>query len=428
MHQVLGKRVNTPLPRDLNQPVKPMTPAEAPPAVRSDSRLDARTNVQVRESHQAPADARAAQARQSAGERLPPPSTQTSFTASARSIADLMLRFPASSSAVRVAQPLFPTSHQSPAPTQVADRLQGSVRDSGLFYESHLSRWYRGELPREQLLREPQMWRPLTFTQAASTPLPPTPLRSSLPAFLLGLSRGAEGGLPGQAQAGSATANPAGLGAGMGASGQPLAAAAGSGQPGLMPGAGPAASPASALAGAEARESAAQVQQQQAANVELATQSGRLQRGEVIHESLQGLVRHQLELLAAPVLRWEGDVWSGIFMAMMIQPPARRDERGMADEEQASDESGGDEWRSSMTLEVAGLGQVGVKIWLRGSSLDLELAAHDPDVRLALAEGVDQLKARLQALDLNEVQIRLHHELPQPKPEAEPQAQPETVV
>ncbi|MBK1621515.1 hypothetical protein CKO42_24505 [Lamprobacter modestohalophilus] len=522
MHQVLGKRVDTPHPRDLNQPVKPMTAAGALAAVRSDSRLDARNNAPVREAGRAPQDERATQARQPTGEKLPPPSTQTTFTSSARSIADLMLRFPASPSALRVAQPLFPSS-QSPAPTQVAERLQSSVRDSGLFYESHLSRWFRGELPREQLLREPQMLRSLNFSQAASS-LPPAPLKTSLPAFLLGLSRvggaapalaqsglnaqsvlpvappgagvGGVSAAPGSAQplglagaaagadarGNSAAAQPQALNADIttrsgreqplldpqtlsslrftqaspslpptplktslpafllglsrageapagfaqgGTSGQSAspaapgsASAAGApGAPGTSQTAQPSAPPGApaGVAGADARASSVAAVQQQALNAEIATQSARLQRSEVIHESLQGVVRHQLELLATPVLRWEGDVWSGIFMALMIQPPAKRDERGGTDEEQGQDESGTKEWHSNMTLQVAGLGEVGVKLWLRDSQLDLELVARDPDVRLALAEGVDQLKSRLDALDLAEVRIRLHHDLLEPE-------------
>ncbi|MEA3639766.1 MAG: flagellar hook-length control protein FliK [Lamprobacter sp.] len=428
MHQVLGKRVDTPPPRDLNQPVKPMTPTDAPSAVRSDSRLDARHNAPVRETARAPQDERAAQARQPAGNKSAPSSTQTSFTPTARSIADLMLRFPAPSSAVRVAQPLFPTT-EHPPPAQVADRLQSSVRDSGLFYESHLSRWFRGELSREQLLREPQMLRSLSFTQASSA-LPPTPLKTSLPAFLLGLSRVGEAtaGLP---QAGSSTQSaapgtPAGASLSLGSSsGAPAA-------PGAAPGQGSAVGPAQpsgpagapvGLAGAEARDNSSAAAQQQALNLEIATQSARLRGGEVIHESLQGVVRHQLELLATPVLRWEGDVWTGIFMALMIQPPAKRDERGSSEEEQqGQEESGSNEWHSNMTLQVTGLGEVGVKLWLGEARLELELAAQDPDVRFALAEGVEQLKSRLGALGLANVQVRLHHDLPESKSEPAPES------
>lgn len=39
---------------------------------------------------------------------------------------------------------------------QVSSRLQQGLRDSGMFYESHLARWFSGDYQLEQLLREPQ--------------------------------------------------------------------------------------------------------------------------------------------------------------------------------------------------------------------------------------------------------------------------------
>ena len=161
-----------------------------------------------------------------------------------------------------------------------------------------------------------------------------------------------------------------------------------------------------------AREGSSAQQQAQVASAEMAAlRSAPLQRGgEPIHESLQGLVRHQLELLATPVLRWEGDVWTGIFMALMVQPPPRRDEgRQPADEEasEREDDSDAQHWHSSMTLRVSGLGEVGVTLWLSETRLDLELVAADDEVRAALARGIGRLRSRLEAYDLNEVEIRL---------------------
>lgn len=41
-------------------------------------------------------------------------------------------------------------------PLQVGQQLQQGLRESGLFYESHLARWFGGEFALEDLLREPQ--------------------------------------------------------------------------------------------------------------------------------------------------------------------------------------------------------------------------------------------------------------------------------
>jgi hypothetical protein len=160
------------------------------------------------------------------------------------------------------------------------------------------------------------------------------------------------------------------------------------------------------------------------AEAELATRAFRPDPGQPIHESLQGLVRHQLEMLATPVMRWEGDVWSGIFMSLLIQPPQQRpgeqDRSQQEDDEQRGDQS--DEWHSSMILEVSGLGQVGVKLWLRDQHLELELTTGMPEVHSVLAEGLDQLRQRLEALDLADVQIRLRDQRLQPSVGGESQA------
>ena len=160
-----------------------------------------------------------------------------------------------------------------------------------------------------------------------------------------------------------------------------------------------------------------------------ALRSAPLQRGsDPIHESLQGLVRQQLEMLATPVLRWEGDVWSGIFMALMIQPPPRRDDERQSQGEDAHEQEDDSEaeWHSSMTLRVRGLGDVGVKLWLSESRLNLELSTSDGEVRSALAQGIERLKSRLQTYAaLNDIEIRLRSVEPEATPETELEPEPE---
>lgn len=392
LHQVLGKRVDTPPPRELNEPVRPVSPAEAPRALHSDSRLDARaresiTPEMVRTARQ-PAGAPVAP--RSTGEP-PPPSTQTHFTPSARSIADLLIRFPAPPSVVRPPLPLIAPGDPA-SPAQLAERLQGSVRDSGLFYESHLTRWFRGELSREQLLREPQMWRTRSFTPAS--PAAVREVLASLQAHAppSGASRGRGGdALPG-AERGTA----------MPVSSGPVAAG-GAASPAPPPGG--TTFTATVAGGVEGRDPGLPAAGQPVP-AEEADRSVRVAR-EPLHESLQGIVRHQLEMLSMPVLRWEGDVWTGIFMALVLHLPA-----GQGKEEAPDDEAGRQEresrgWHTGMTLQVAGLGEVGVDLWLRGERLDLDLAAREPGVLQALERGAGRLTARLEACGLVDVRVRV---------------------
>ncbi|MFC0166593.1 flagellar hook-length control protein FliK [Pseudoduganella danionis] len=68
-----------------------------------------------------------------------------------------LLNQPAAASAepLQGKTPLFNRTEAHPA--QLAQTLQNSIEDSGLFYESHLAAWSRGERTLEQLQREPQM-------------------------------------------------------------------------------------------------------------------------------------------------------------------------------------------------------------------------------------------------------------------------------
>ena len=345
LHQVLSKRVDTPPARELNAPVRPVSPSDAPRALHSDSRLDARSP--------APPGGDALALRRNALPRwseLPPggaagQSTQVHLTPAARSIADVLLRFPAPPAALRPPHPLLPTGDPAAAdPLALAQRLHGSVRDSGLFYEAHLVRWYRGELPREQLLREPQMARFVAFTPAPaaaaaasiSTPTTPPP-----------------GGLAGPVTPGRLALPPGG----------PAEAAS----EGALP----------------ERESVAP-----------------RQAVDPVHESLQGLVRHQLEMLVTPVLRWEGDVWTGLFMALTLHAVTREHSESDEPTSDASDDLDARQWRAAMTLEVAGLGEVGVTLRWHAARLEVSLSADEASVRETLAGGVAVLEARLAALQV----------------------------
>lgn len=347
LHQVLGKRIDTAPPRELNEPVRPISPSDAPRALHSDSRLDARSrSALVVETHrpgrEAPAPAPAARG---SGDAATPASTQTHFTPAARSIADVLLRFPAPPSALRPAAALVAAQEPS-SPALIADRLQLSVRDSGLFYESHLNRWYRGETSRDQLMREPHNLRPQTFM----------PMTTALSRDLISPQSSPQSSPNNSPQSSAQATEPPE-------------------RSGILPG----------------REAPMSVVR------------------EPVHESLQGIVRQQLEMLVAPVLRWEGDIWTGLFMALVLQMPVaeREDSSGEEGREDDREQEG---WRSAMTLQVAGFGEVQVSVWLQGARLDIGLSAPEPEVRLVLANGVERLRASLAALDLEEVAVRVLEE------------------
>lgn len=128
---------------------------------------------------------------------------------------------------------------------------------------------------------------------------------------------------------------------------------------------------------------------------------------DVVHESLQSLVRQQLEMLVAPTIRWEGDVWAGIFMALVVNLPKRPDEQN-AEQESARDESQ-EGWQSDIRLEVPSLGAFEASLRLYKNTLSVDLTTSSAEVHECLEEGLSRLENRLSALDLQRVSVSAHY-------------------
>jgi hypothetical protein len=411
LHQVLGKRVDTAPPRDLNEPVRPVDPGEGPRALHSDSRLDGRRPAVAPLPGATTSSLRGEGQASRADALSSPASSQTHFSPSARTIADLLLRFPAPPSVLRAPAPLMGV-HETPGATTLADRLQTAIRDSGLFYESHLSRWYRGEVSRQQLEREPQMLRTLRFTPV-STPLgttgttPAAPSAGQMPTA--GMPPGSGQASPGQAMPGQSIPGQAMQSSqtlsGQAAQAAQIYTATESLYPAAARGERPGGDMQSIPPGA-AREGPVSAVSREGAEISAreAVDPSLRARGEPVHESLQGLVRHQLEMLVTPILRWEGDVWSGIFLALMIHMPAgaRRD----GDEADNGEEnSSSHAWHSELRLTVPGLGEIGIALWLQEQQLRLQLLSRDDAALTVLQAGLPELERRLRAAGLETVLI-----------------------
>ncbi|MCQ4347278.1 flagellar hook-length control protein FliK [Pseudomonas stutzeri] len=353
LHQVLGRRVDIPVPRDLNQPVAAPMPVEGARAVHSDSRLDARTLPQAPSGERQAVVEGAREALVGrdgqAPRHAPNPSTQpqgstvTTFSAAARAIADVLQRVPLPPAAISPAAPLL-SAADAPA-GQVAASLQQSVERSGLFYESHVARWVRGELPLEALRHEPQM--------------------RQAPAVL------ASGGEAARAVPGESSA--------------PSAA-------GPLP-------PAAALRAAAEPERPSEA-------LPLPAEEGAAEP----RESLVSLVRQQLELLAVPQLRWEGQVWAGLFMALAIELPAEGERPGGDQAADAEEDRPASEWRVRLGLQLSGHGELAADIRLQGGNLQLLLRSDSAALREHFRAGRDQLRASLLACGLDSVELRLDGE------------------
>lgn len=393
LHQVLGRQSDASLQRAFNQPVKPIPPGEGPRAILGDANLDGRASTAPLGDLKRlplPLDGGKASPR---GEAPPssPGSTQTHFSPAARTIADVLLRFPAPPSVMRPQAPLI-SSGETPGASAVASRLEASIRDSGLFYESHLKRWFQGHSPRQQLLNEPQM-------QPGPRPLVP-PMLSGV-----GVATSHAGLAPLVAPPGSQPSSQASMAI---LPNMPLVPITGDqvlDRPASM-----AATKASNLPNAtapvvgEGREiSQARVDVSHAR--EIAELNASRPARDIVHESLQSLVRQQLEMLVMPTIRWEGDVWAGIFMALVINLPVR--EQGQEEQQDQGESDTG--WRSEMQLDVPHLGAFSASMWLYHNVLSIDFTTESLHAYQRLDAGLPSLEQRLSALDLQKVQLRVRY-------------------
>jgi hypothetical protein len=380
LHQVLGRRdtpVDRPLPDQLIAPPRAGLP---PQSAHSDSRLDPRPLPSARTTIGSGAKVNTEPASRGTAASAPEQggAVTTRFSTAARIIADILMRFPASPAAIRAQMPLL-TTRERVHVSQLAARLRDSIESSGLFYEAHLLRWRGGTFPLAQLLREPQMlWsgRAGTLPQAPRPPPPEgnapvaAPPPSNAPA--------APSTHVPVASAATGSPNPAAVASpGYGADGKPMA---------------------SSLAGrADAPALAAQ-----SGALSLATASG----DQAVHPALEGVLRHQLDVLAAPVLRWEGAPWAGAFMALTLQPPPHQPERQHPDEEQRSRQDADAPWQTRLTLRLARLGEVTINLQLGARHLALDLQG-EPDAAERMNAASDILRERLDALGFQSVALHI---------------------
>ncbi|QEM83799.1 flagellar hook-length control protein FliK [Halomonas binhaiensis] len=312
LHQVLGKRVDVPATRAPHAPVTPVDPSRFTRPAHSDSRLQgetASTSVGAHATKQTTGNPSRPAASASLARSGEPANASAvpHLSKSAWRIAELLQRFPAMPSRLAPSRPLLDTmpmrlsTSQTPgtnAPPsdehanivhELSGRLNGSVRDSGLFYEAHLARWFKGDMDITQLTREPHNHLPSPTTNV-----------------------------------------------------------------------------------------------------------------------LEALMRHQLEMLVTPQLRWEGEAWLGMFMTLLMQPAAWQcpdhDNPSVTKEDDAGRENA---WDTQLHLDLNTLGCISAHLCMTKSHLDIALTNFDEARRPYLEHHKAALEARLRGHGLEHVQVTL---------------------
>jgi len=439
LHQVLGKRVDIPVAKDQPLPVSAATSSDAIQPARSDSRLQQRGGERVVATSSAAGREAAAKPAPLSGQ-AGISSSQLHLSPTAMKIADLLSRFPATQTAS--IRPLAALLLQpADGPDSLASALSQSVRESGVFYESHLQRWMAGQYPRSALMREPQAWlsltfRPFTPTSMLSTPMPfaatPTPFAATPTPFAATPTPFASTSMPFAATPGLLQSRPR---AGIRSQGSQQHGAAGSPPTPLKTNgfAGSASLTSSSDEGAGARIVSGGSRLPQPLSTTAAVDdrspslAGRSDRASSLEmsrshqlsqqstDALQAVVRHQLELIVAPNLRWEGQLWPGVPMTLLLSELP--DDPVFDDDEEADDRSPrqGEEIRSDWSAEIQvrlpTLGIVDITFRARHDiSLQVQIDPAEASAQVRLQQELAPLRQRLAALGMNtEIGLGVNH-------------------
>ncbi|TDF64263.1 flagellar hook-length control protein FliK [Cupriavidus sp. L7L] len=346
---------------------------------------------------------------------LPGTSTRESLSSAARAILAVMEG--AEPLPVKPGSPLLPMPPGAGSTQAAAAALSNAVRQSGLFYESHLAQWVSGARALSTILQEPQA----AVAGPALPPSPGQPAGAQGTPGMLTYSSPAGGDIPRPsmppllpasqvlAEALASPRNPRvahshapseqGVRQGTGSTAvysrdadsppprpstgmlatQAYQATADAARP---PVAEPMASQARAADVGSGNDNVAAEATRQAASVGPA--------GPAIHPATEAVVRQQLELLATQQFRFAGEAWPGAAMEWDIQ-------RTNPEANGHGPDDASRPWSSRIRLQLPSLGTVEALLTLGPSGLEARVATGETDIAARLIAARPLLRNRLEA-------------------------------
>lgn len=349
LHQVLGKRVDFLRGLPLNPPINAPTASEAARPVTDDAQLD---NAPTPDratyllSNKAGLATVNAQAAMNHGAAVM--SARTRFSEAAQLISDALLSEEVQIPTVSIKKPILtPEVGQPVSSQQVADKLKQSISNSGLFYESHVARWYKGEIPLKTLLAEAQSRASLISAQATAED---TPANSTVVVTKVNTD-----------------------------------------------------------AAVEAPEKLLSLNNKQMlAKEESASvlfDKGASNSRENLNPTT--LLRNQLELMNTPVLRWEGQVWPDFSVALQLKLlPSGEEEEAKKHNKKEQNTSSFKEWEFQCTVRSSNKSKLDIHARSDGMNLWLTLGSCSKAVLALLERDRVKLTQRLKEHGFITVELR----------------------
>jgi len=348
-------------------------------------------------------------------------STRETLSFAARTILDLFANADGEAAPLASASPLATRTEMQSAPL-LATKLASLLDQSGMFYEAHLAEWVSGARTLKDIAREPQaqLARPAPNSPGAMPPAAADePLRQ-----LLALPYSPRDAAD-TAHAAMLAANRANLpdasdpdAALTGRAGNPAQPNGGAGSPANRQadassfGRHPPATRTITVGDPIPRPDGARTQSLHAAQsyadvahagdpprasllpshapVPETVAAPATPQGPVVHPATEGMVRQQLELLAAQQFQWKGEAWTGAQMSWEVSP-------GHADEDGSGAQSPARSWTTRIVVQMPGMGVVEANLTLSPAMLDVRVNASLDDTVSRINAAIPDLHGRLAA-------------------------------
>lgn len=235
-------------------------------------------------------------------------------------------------------------------PVLLEQALSRGLRESGLFYEAHLARWFSGGYPLESLLREPQ---------GKLSPQPQAPQQQP-----------ATSSAPSPQQPAPSVPT------------QPRTAAVQ--QQGLT-----------------AREVTPELLE-----AALKGRSGAASAADVGSDPRTlPIIKEQLATLQTGQMVFQGELFPGQPLEWRVRERADEEGRGREERNQR-----GTAWETDLSLILPKLGEIRASVVLEGGRVSVRLAAPSPETAAVLEEGIDELREHLTAAGLEADRLGVHHD------------------
>lgn len=280
-----------------------------------------------------------------------------------------------------------PLSEAEPQAAPLAENLRQTIRDSGLFYESHQQQWVQGQKPLADLLREPQAQlgqTNQTLVDAKTTAL----TQDTINSVLQGLERADIEQLPENLRdlarnlkAGAATGLPTATMGELPVSGSTTVTDS------------PSQRLQQRLESLGVLQTAKSLISPQGLDTDSKSSSVNDVARMMARPEVQHMVQQQLQALETHHLMWQGPVWPGQNMDWEIVGRREQDGGGSNSDDPTH-------WTTRLALDLPNLGRVVARLQLHQGQVSLKFMAENADTVAAMRSNQDRLQGQFSSAQL----------------------------